>query len=422
MATGEHINTACDDRHKAICPQCDWVMQLAQPRPGQLARCPRCNHVVAQSSAHRISDGMGWALAALILLLLVFGFDFLGFDTRGIGHTMSFIDAMQVLATHGYPILATVFILTTAILPGLFLLAVVYMTGAAQRTRSLPFAIPVARLACSIRMWLMSDVFIVGILVSLIKIVSLASISFGASFMLFCLFSLLLLKTMNTLEWAQLWRAIAGPARMPSGLRTGRTGSAQHAALCSACGAPYDTRGDYRCRRCGRRHWLQRVSRLQLTWALLITALLLYIPANIYPIMVTRTLTGSEGQTIAGGVQFLIASGSWPIALIIFLASIVVPLTKIAALAWLCLCGHYGLHHDSRAQARLYRVTELIGRWSMIDVFVVTVLAALVQAAPLMSVRPGPAAVPFAAVVIITMLAAETFDTHLLWQRGGRHD
>lgn len=402
----------------ALCPQCDWVMRLAPPGRQQRACCPRCGHSVAEGPvAHRFSGTMAWAIAALIMLALVFAFDFLSFETRGIGHTMTFADAARALGDAGYPALALLFILTTAVLPGLFLVGAVYINSAALGGRPLPLVIPVARLVRHAQMWMMSDVLLVGILVSLIKIVSLAQIGLGPSFIMLCLFSLLLLKTMNMHDWPRLWRAVAGAETKPAGLRGGRTGREQHVIPCSCCAAVIDAHGPRHCRRCGHRQWLRRVPRLQLTMALLVTALMLYIPANIYPIMTTRSLVGSEGQTIAGGVLHLIALGSWPIALVIFVASIVVPLTKIAALSWLCLCGRYGVHRDSAVQNRLFRFTELIGRWSMIDVFVVAVLAALVQAGALMSITPGPAAVPFAAVVITTMIAAKTFDSRVLWQR-----
>jgi len=284
----------------------------------------------------------------------------------------------------------------------------------------LPLVIPTARLVRHTQMWMMSDVLLVGILVSLIKIVSLARISLGPSFVVFCLFSLLLLKSMNTIDWAFLWRAIAGPAAHPPGLHSGRSGQAQDVAPCRVCESMIDVRTHRPCQRCGHQSVLRHIPRLQLTAALLVTALMLYIPANVYPIMNMHSLFGSAQQTIAGGVIQLFAHGSWPIALIIFCASIVVPLTKIGALGWLCLCGHYHLHRNNQVQTRLFRFIELIGRWSMIDIFVVAVLTALVQAGALMSVTPGPAVVSFAVVVLLTMIATETFDTRMLWRQTPR--
>lgn len=404
-----------------LCPRCDWVMRLPQLGPRDRALCPRCNHRVDEgSTAHELTNPMAWALAALITLALVFTFDFLSFGTRGVGHVMSFADAMLAFSSNGYPLLSVLFMLTTAVLPALFLGGALYISIAARSDQSPPLVIPVARLVRHIQGWMMSDVLLVGILVSLIKIVSLASISLGPSFLVFCLFSLLLLKTMNALDWPHLWQSLAGPPTHPVNIHSGDTGQAQGVVPCRVCGAMFSAADPARCARCGHHGRLHRLPRLQLTAALLVTALMLYIPANVYPIMQTQSLFGSEQQTIAGGVLQLLAMGSWPIALVIFGASIVVPLTKIGALAWLCLCGRYGLHRDNRVQTHLFRVVELIGRWSMIDIFVVAVLTALVQAGALMSIHPGPAAVSFAAVVLLTMVAAQTFDSRSLWRNHGR--
>lgn len=421
MSQADRQHRTNPETELVLCPRCDWVMRAHMPGPRQHACCPRCNHRIAEGpGAHRLTDVIAWALAALIMLALMFGFDFLSFETRGVGHVMSFIDAMVAFSQYGFPALALLFMLTTVLLPGAFLLGVVYISIAARYSQPLPLVIPMARLVRHIQMWMMCDVLLVGILVSLIKIVALARVSLGPSFMVFCLFSLLLLKTMNSMDWPLLWRIIAGPAAHPPGLHSGASGQSQDVVPCGVCESMIDVRNRQPCQRCGHQSVLHRLPRLQLTAALLVTALMLYIPANIYPIMNTHSLFGSTPQTIAGGVTQLLAHGSWPIALVIFLASIVVPLTKIGALAWLCLCGRFGLHRNNHVQTRLFRFIELIGRWSMIDIFVVAVLTALVQAGALMSVTPGPAVVSFAAVVVLTMIATETFDTRLLWRQPHR--
>jgi paraquat-inducible protein A len=154
---------------------------------------------------------------------------------------------------------------------------------------------------------------------------------------------------------------------------------------------------------------------LQRTWALLATAALLYVPANFYPIMTTTSLGQSTPSTIIGGVVELIQMGSWPIAMVIFVASVIVPVGKLGALAWLCLVVKRSDELNAGTRTRLYRLTEFIGRWSMVDVFVVAILVALIRAGSLMSITPGPAALAFATVVILTMLAAMTFDPRLIW-------
>ena len=160
----------------------------------------------------------------------------------------------------------------------------------------------------------------------------------------------------------------------------------------------------------------------QRTIALKITAALLYIPANVLPIMSTVQLGNATDSTIIGGILLLIHHGSYPVAAVIFVASVIIPIAKLFALTWLSwsISGTHGVAH--RQRTRLYRATELIGKWSMTDVFVVSVLVALIQLGGLLVITPGPAALAFGAMVIVTMLAAESFDPRLIWdQEEGNH-
>jgi paraquat-inducible protein A len=170
-----------------------------------------------------------------------------------------------------------------------------------------------------------------------------------------------------------------------------------------------------RCPRCGASVHLRRPNSLARTWALLITALLMYVPANILPIMITSYLGSETTSTIMSGVALFLEHGDWPLALVIFVASVVIPLLKIMALVYLLVSVQRRSRIRRRERTVLYRITELIGRWSMVDVFVVAVLAAVVQMGNLVSVYPGPGATAFAAVVILTMLAAGSFDPRLIW-------
>lgn len=154
---------------------------------------------------------------------------------------------------------------------------------------------------------------------------------------------------------------------------------------------------------------------LQRTIALLITACFLYIPANVFNILRTEGVEGSMEKTIVGSIIMFMDQGSYVLALIVFTASIIVPTGKIAALSWLCVCAITPRWSQPLSNTRLYRLTELFGRWSMIDVFVVAILSSLVQLDGLMSITPGAAVMAFAGVVIATMLATMSFDTRLIW-------
>ena len=175
------------------------------------------------------------------------------------------------------------------------------------------------------------------------------------------------------------------------------------------------------CRRCGEELVFRHHGSIQKTWALVIAAAICYIPANMLPVLKTTTLGESEGDTILGGVAFLYATGSWPLALIVLVASVMIPLGKLVALAYLLLTVQRGSITSNHERTRLYRLVEIIGRWSMLDVFVATFTVAMVQLQPLMSVAPGAGVLFFAAVVVLTMLAAEVFDQRLIWDSAYPH-
>ncbi|WP_020507963.1 paraquat-inducible protein A [Lamprocystis purpurea] len=169
------------------------------------------------------------------------------------------------------------------------------------------------------------------------------------------------------------------------------------------------------CPRCGARLASRRRGSLETTWALVIAAAICYIPANLLPVLGTTTLGSTAYDTIMGGVVFLYTSGSWPLALIVLIASVMVPLGKLLALVYLLITVQRGSIAGNRERTRLYHLVEFIGRWSMLDVFVDTFTVALVQLSPLMSVQPGAGVVFFAAVVVLTMIAAASFDPRLIW-------
>jgi paraquat-inducible protein A len=199
------------------------------------------------------------------------------------------------------------------------------------------------------------------------------------------------------------------------------TAAAEGIACCHLClkSAPV-TLG--RCPRCQTKLHLRIPESLQRTVALLITATILYVPANVLPIMTTQQLGRSVDSTILGGVVTLVHHGSYPVAAVIFIASVLIPMAKMIALAWLCYSTARRHPASHRQRTVLYRITEFIGRWSMVDVFVVTVLVALIHLGGLLQIRAGSAAIAFAGVVIVTMLAAESFDPRLMWDQLGEDD
>jgi len=188
--------------------------------------------------------------------------------------------------------------------------------------------------------------------------------------------------------------------------------------MCRLLSRPADPTEPGYCPRCGAELVSRRYHSIQYTWALVIAAAICYIPANVLPVLNTTTLGSTDSDTIMGGVVFLYTSGSWPLALIVLIASVMVPLGKLVALVYLLITVQRGSLGGHRERIRLYRMVVFIGRWSMLDVFVDTFTVALVQLSPLMSVEPGPGVLFFAAVVVLTMIAADSFDPRLIWDSG----
>ena len=169
------------------------------------------------------------------------------------------------------------------------------------------------------------------------------------------------------------------------------------------------------CSFCGHAIHGRKHQGLQRSWIFVLTALLFYIPANVMPIMVTSQQGKESFNTIASGVVLLWEDGSYMVSAIIFIASLLVPPAKFIALIWLCLCEQFALYKSPRGKTTVYRAAEFVGRWSMLDVFVVAFLAGLIQMGNLMSIYPGPAAVAFGGMVVFTMLAANSLDPKVFW-------
>jgi paraquat-inducible protein A len=170
------------------------------------------------------------------------------------------------------------------------------------------------------------------------------------------------------------------------------------------------------CPRCGERIIGRRNARSSSRcWALLIAAAALYIPANVLPMMKTEQFPLRRSDTIFSGIRFLWSEGSWELAVLVFTASILVPLTKLFMLGFLLVTSSRHSTWRPRVRTKLYRVLEVIGHWSMLDVFVVSLLTAVVQLGRFANVEPGSAVLPFASVVVLTMLASASFDPRTIW-------
>ncbi len=176
------------------------------------------------------------------------------------------------------------------------------------------------------------------------------------------------------------------------------------------------------CPRCGAAVHRRKPNSIARTWALLIAAVVFYVPANLFPVMTVISLGKAQSDTIMSGAIYLLHHGMWPLALVVFGASVVVPMLKMAALGYLLVSTQRGSRARTVDRTRIYRITEAVGRWSMVDIYVVTILVALVNLGNLATIEAGAGALFFGGVVVLTMLAAESFDPRLIWDHAGMND
>ncbi|MCZ2723446.1 paraquat-inducible protein A [Marinomonas sp. 15G1-11] len=397
------------------CEECDLVHHIPLLKRGERFVCEGCGHTLVNFREHVEKRIFAAGISSLLMGLFAIVFPFLGFSSNGAERSISLFDIINVLITQDYLILSILISLALFVFPLAYLLTIVLLVWSFHnRHISLATKRYGARCVIVIQPWLMVDVFLVGILVALVKMNSMADIQLGLSFWAFCAYVLLLLQTVMLVDRRWLWNKVAGQA--PEHRISDRPQQAKRQGLigCHFCGALLaDT--NRHCSRCGHTIHHRHPQSLVTTMAFLIAAVIMFIPANIFPIMHTTFLGGNEPSSIMEGVLLLWSLESYPVALVIFFASVVIPLAKILSLSWLCWQCYYPTERETLQKMKLYRITEVVGRWSMIDIFVVAVLTGLVQLGNLISIFPGPAVLSFAAVVILTMLAAASFDPRLLW-------
>ncbi|HEY0907149.1 MAG TPA: paraquat-inducible protein A [Methylophilus sp.] len=415
-------------RRLRACSACDMISAIPVLRPGEHACCPRCGHVLARRHLHPVQRSIALAISALLSLLIAITFPFISMDTNGLDTQIVLPQTAATLLDVHQPLVAIIVASTAIVLPALYLVGVILMQANILRRVPRAYSDVIARLFSRLHPWMMADVFMIAALVSLVKLTEIGEVQLGVSFWAYCVFALLLLMTTRSVDIDWLWYRLAGEPAPDTRIHCGINAAAQHATGCPTCGLVNRLPTDiavtaHACSRCGSDLHLRKPNSLEFTWALLLTAAILYIPANAYPMMITTSLGQTHASTIIGGMLELWQHGSEPVAVVIFVASVLVPIIKMLILVLLlCLAQHPGLLSAAH-KTRLYRLTELIGRWSMVDVFVVAIMVALIQSGNLMSVLPGPAALAFCAVVITTMLAAMAFDPRLLWDtQGNTHD
>ncbi len=403
------------------CPECDLLHQVRPLAPGETALCARCGTRIRRGGRPTHDRAFSLYLAALVLFLLANASPLLELHLHGVVHEATLGSCARILASLGWPWLSAILITTVILAPLAHLVGVLYVLFQIQGGQQSKVTAVAFRLVAQFKAWEMAEVFMLGVLVSYVKLSKTAVVLPGPSLVSLLLFILAAAAAVSALNVDQVWEDLGARPDTREGRETGplpaRPTTARAAGLvaCTACGRLSALGSRRFCACCGSSLHSRKPRSRGRTWALLTSAALLYIPANALPIMRIVQMGRAKSDTILSGIVYFVREGSWSLALLIFVASILVPLVKLAALTLLLLSerGKWAWRHDHRAW--LYRVTEAIGRWSMVDIFVITLMVAMVEMGNVASVGPGPGAMAFAMMVVATIMAVNVFDPRLLW-------
>lgn len=408
------------------CPACDCLHRIVAIPPRGKALCCRCGSQLYRNLPHALDQATALYLAAMILFLLANTFPFVALQFGDRSEQSLLVSGGLALQQAGMSGIGLLVVLTSVVFPFLTIGGMLYLLLPLRFNRRPPGMTVVWRVVRALSPWSLIGVFMLGLLVSVVKLQDLAVIVPGVAFYAFIGLLVVSAAAAASFDPAVLW-----PRYGPTPDRGSATNSADAAAsaaemgyaTCHTCDllVRLGSKGRARCPRCGSAvHGLRLPNSVARTWALLATASLLLLPANFYPVMTVTRFGMGEPNTILSGVMHLIEDGAWPLGLLVLFASFVVPLSKIAVLALLLVTVQRGSAWRLRDRTLLYHVTEVVGAWSMVDIFLVAILVALVRMDGLATIYPGVGASFFGAAVVVTMLAAHAFDPRLIWDRAGK--
>ncbi|HTC11627.1 MAG TPA: paraquat-inducible protein A [Acetobacteraceae bacterium] len=402
------------------CRDCGQIQYLPALTPGAVVQCVRCHATLRRTRRDSIGKALAFNLTALVLFGIATSATLLSVSSSGQARVADLFSGPEGLEQNGMWELALLVLFATFGAPLVKLLC----TTVVLLGLHLPHPPRVLRsaFAWSARLtpWSMIEVYLLGVFVACVKLAALVQIEVGTA--LYALAGLLLVMVAGdfVLDRQVVWEAMD---RRHVPLDDGAV-SATAAAVagkgvvgCHTCGqlSRVPDAAHAHCPRCGSALHARHPNSINHTWAFLFAALALYVPANVYPVLNITQLGASAPSTILGGVRELIDGGMWPLALLVFVASVAVPVLKIICMVLLLVLTQRRSTRRLRDRTLLYRIVEGVGRWSMIDVFMVSILVALVQFGGLVAINPGAGAIAFAGVVILTMFAAGSFDPRLMW-------
>ncbi|EUD09383.1 membrane integrity lipid transport subunit YebS [Providencia alcalifaciens] len=401
-----HINHTAMNLQR--CCHCNQKIVTPPFQPQQVIVCPRCSS--------QLNDGRSWslrrlALLSITLLLLApiaFWQPLISIHLFGTQINANVLDGARLIREQGDPFTASIVAFCAIAAPLLLPISILSLVLARYLAMNMR---PILLMMKHLKEWVMLDVYLVGLGIAAIKMKDYATVYMGHGLIAFSIMSVISILILIHINLDELWRRLYPLEEQADSPR---------AKTCLACHFTGEPNKKGKCQRCHRPLHHREPLSLQKTWAALIAAMVLLIPANLLPISIFYLNGRRLEDTIYSGVVSLIDSGNWPIAIIVFIASILVPFVKIIIMILLLFSIQFKSHTDPILRMKLLKFVSWIGRWSMLDLFVIALMMTLVNRDMLMSFTMGPAALYFGTAVILTILAVEWLDSRLIWDSYGK--
>ena len=411
-SSGARAVSAAADPSLVACFDCGTRQVVPPPEPRTIVNCITCDHILERTHGRSVSGALACSAAVLLLLLPGNLLTFLTTQALGVSRHSVVASAAGAMLTDGWPFLALAVLLFAVVFPILRFALLTAVLAAVERRDHRPWMGRAFRWANELETWAMPDVFLLGLAVAYARLADSIAVKLGTGAICYILAGVLALFVRATLDKAEVWRRIESDRELAPG--TPSVG-------CIACEQLYpEDHVGCPCTRCGRT--LRRRKKESVPRALALTAagVLLYIPANLWPIATLPINYHPLKYTVFGGVVDLVEAGLLPLALLVFTASFAIPILKLIGLGW-CIASVLR-RSDKRlvAKTRTYRTVEEVGRWSMVDPFVIGCFVPVMHYNSLIYGRAEPAAVPFTAVVVLTIIGAKMFDPRLMWDSARR--
>jgi len=400
------------ESHWLECPDCGLLQLLPPPKRKHVRNCARCRRSFGDG-ANRGDAARALTVTALLLFALANLYPFMGLEFGGRQASIHLGSGVGGMASHNDLMPIALLVLAISILAPLGRLSALGLVLLQlRRGRKTPQVADLMHFADRVRGWAMLDVFLVGSLVALTKLHELARVTVGIGLYMLGALVLVLAFLELAVDRQAIWHQIHPGPSADTPPRPDWLG-------CVDCGMVQVPGKE--CVRCGATLHRRKPQSLERTAALVLTGFVLYLPANVYPVLTVITFGRGAPSTILGGVAELASGNDWPLAVIVFVASVAVPLLKLFGLAVLTLSARLKSERALTDRTRLYRMIELVGRWSTVDVVVAALLTALVTLGNIAEVLPGLGVLAFGGVVFVTLLATEFFDPRLMWDAAGEN-